>query len=69
MEDVPEVYHRPYDERRPLVCLDEASEQLIGETAVPIPAAPGRLERFDHEGRPGSFRASAASIWSWRRRR
>ena len=31
MEDVLEVYHRPYDEKRPLVCLDEASKQLIGE--------------------------------------
>ena len=49
MEDVLEVYHRPYDEKRPLVCLDEASKQLIGETTVPIPAAPGRPERFDHE--------------------
>src|SRR5262245_57480209 len=49
MEDVLEVYHRPYDEKRPLVCLDEASRQLIGETVVPIPAAPGQPERFDHE--------------------
>jgi DDE superfamily endonuclease len=49
MEDVLEVYHRPYDEKRPLVCLDEASRQLIGETIVPIPAAPGQPERFDHE--------------------
>src|SRR5262249_4903080 len=49
MEDVLEVYHRPYDPRRPLVCLDEASRQLIGETMVPIPAAPGQPLRFDHE--------------------
>jgi DDE superfamily endonuclease len=49
MEDVLDVYHRPYDEKRPLVCLDEASKQLIGETILPIPAAPGRPERFDHE--------------------
>jgi hypothetical protein len=49
MEDVLEVYHRPYDPKRPLVCLDEASRQLIGETIVPIPAAPGQPERFDHE--------------------
>ena len=44
-----EVYHRPYDEKRPLVCLDEASRQLIGEVAQPIPAAPGQPERFDYE--------------------
>jgi DDE superfamily endonuclease len=49
MEDVLDVYHRPYDEKRPLVCLDESSKQLIGETIQPIPAAPGRPERFDHE--------------------
>jgi hypothetical protein len=49
MEDVLEVYHRPYDEKRPLVCLDEASKQLIGEVIEPIPAAPGQPERFDYE--------------------
>jgi hypothetical protein len=49
MEDVLEVYHRPYDETRPLVCLDEASKQLIGETVQPLPAEPGQPERFDYE--------------------
>jgi hypothetical protein len=49
MEDVLEVYHRPYDERRPLVCLDEASKQLVGEVAEPTPAAPGRPGRIDYE--------------------
>ena len=49
MEDVLEVYHRPYDERRPLVCLDEASKQLVGEVVQPIPAEPGQPERFDYE--------------------
>jgi len=49
MEDVLEVYHRPYDEKRPLVCLDETNKQLIGEMVEPIPAAPGRPERFDYE--------------------
>ncbi len=49
MEDVLDVYHRPYDEKRPLVCLDESSKQLIGETVVPIPAKPGQPERYDHE--------------------
>ena len=49
MEDVLEVYHRPYDEKRPLVCLDEASKQLIGEVVEPIPAEPGQPERFDYE--------------------
>ena len=49
MEDVLEVYHRPYDETRPLVCLDEASKQLIGEVVEPIPAEPGQPERYDYE--------------------
>jgi DDE superfamily endonuclease len=49
MEDVLEVYHRPYDEKRPLVCLDEASRQLIGEIVEPIPAQPGQPERIDYE--------------------
>ena len=49
MEDVLDVYERPYDEKRPLVCLDEASKQLIGETIQPIPTAPGQPARIDHE--------------------
>ncbi len=39
MEDVLEVYHRPHDPDRPVVCLDETSKQLIAETRVPIPAS------------------------------
>ena len=49
MEDVLDVYERPYDEKRPLVCLDESSKQLIGEKVEPIPMAPGRPARIDHE--------------------
>jgi hypothetical protein len=49
MEDVLEVYHRPYDEKRPLVCLDEASKQLVGEAVQPLPPEPGQPERFDYE--------------------
>jgi hypothetical protein len=49
MEDVLEVYHRPYDEKRPQVCLDEASKQLVGEAVQPIPPEPGQPERFDYE--------------------
>ena len=49
MEDVLEVYHRPYDETRPVICLDEASKQLVGEVVEPIPAAPGQPERYDYE--------------------
>jgi hypothetical protein len=49
MEDVLEVYTRPYDPRRPQVCLDESSVQLIGETRIPLPVRPGRTARYDYE--------------------
>jgi hypothetical protein len=49
MEDVLEVYHRPYDAKRPLVALDEASKQLVGEVVQPLPPEPGQPERFDYE--------------------
>ncbi len=49
MEDVLEVYTRPQDDQRPVVCLDETSKQLISETRVPIPMKPGRPARHDYE--------------------
>jgi hypothetical protein len=49
MEDVLEVYQRPHDPLRPVVCLDETSKQMIKETRAPILAAPGRKARHDYE--------------------
>jgi len=49
MEDVLEVYKRAYDPKRPVVCLDETSKQLIGEVAAPVPAAPGQVAYYDYE--------------------
>ena len=49
MEDVLEVYTRPFDPKRPLVCMDEISKQLVGEVRPPLPATPGTPERFDCE--------------------
>jgi hypothetical protein len=49
MEDVLEVYRRPYDPQRPVVCLDEQSKQLVKETRDAIPAKPGRNQRDDYE--------------------
>jgi hypothetical protein len=49
MEDVLEVYHRPHNRGRPVVCVDETSKQLIAETRVPIAAKPGRPARHDYE--------------------
>ena len=47
MEDVLEVYHRPYDPLRPQVCMDETTKQLVGEVLAPLPPSPGHPERFD----------------------
>jgi hypothetical protein len=49
MEDVLDVYERPFDPARPVVCLDEASRQLLGEVRPPQPPAPGRPARHDPE--------------------
>ena len=49
MEDVLDLYAEQPDPKRPVVCFDESPSQLIGEARQPIPAAPGRLERFDYE--------------------
>jgi len=49
MEDVLEVYRRPYDARHPQVCIDETSKQLLEHTRDPIAASPGRLAREDDE--------------------
>lgn len=49
MEDVLEICQRPYDPKRPVVCFDECSKQLIRETRTPIPVGPGHPERVDYE--------------------
>jgi hypothetical protein len=49
MEDVLEVYQRPYDRTAPVVCMDEKSVQLLKETRPSMTAAPGRVERIDYE--------------------
>jgi DDE superfamily endonuclease len=49
MEDVLEVYHRPYDSRRPVVCLDEGGKQLIGDVRPPLPVRPKHPAKEDHE--------------------
>jgi len=49
MEDVLDVYHRPFDPARPLVCVDEVPVQLVGEVRQPLPARPGTPARYDYE--------------------
>ena len=51
MEDVLDLYAEAADPQRPVVCFDESPTQLIGEVRLPIPAAPGQLERYDCEYR------------------
>ena len=51
MEDVLEVYHREYGDNQVLVCLDETSKQLVGETRQPRPAKPGHPMVYDYEYR------------------
>jgi hypothetical protein len=49
MEQLLDVYKRPYDPQRPVVCMDETPRQLIKETRTPIPGGRGRPERHDYE--------------------
>jgi hypothetical protein len=49
MEDVLEVYHRPYDEKRPVICMDEQPVQLLGEKREPIPMNEKHGKREDNE--------------------
>jgi hypothetical protein len=49
MEDVLDVYRRPYDPRFPQVCMDEQPVQLVKETRIPLPLQPGQFERYDYE--------------------
>jgi len=70
MEDVLELYRRPYDPHVPVVCMDERPVQLVEETRVPLPPEPGRPRRVDYEYK----RAGTASVFlfgetlkGWRR--
>ena len=49
MEDVLDVYTRPYNPLHPSVCFDESSKQLVAETREPLPAEPGKPERYDYQ--------------------
>ena len=53
MEDVLEVYKRPYDAKHPLVCIDEMPKQLLTDTRETLPMQPGQAERFDYEYKRG----------------
>ena len=61
MEDVLDVYHRPYDPNIPVVCMDEKPYQLLGHARDPIPARPGRDLKQDSE----YVRHGTCSIFVW----
>jgi len=48
MEDVLDIYKRPYNDEIPLVCMDEQPVQLVAEVREPLPARPGCPRRYDH---------------------
>jgi hypothetical protein len=49
MEDVLDVYTRPYDPRYPQICFDEVPKQLVADTRLPLPPRPGTPAREDYE--------------------
>lgn len=59
MEQVLEVYRRPYDPRRPVVCMDEQPKQLIAEVNRPQSTAPGKPARIDYE----YVRQGVCNVW------
>ncbi len=59
MEQVLEVYKRPYDAKHPVVCMDEQPKQLIAETRKSVPAAPGQASREDYE----YVREGVCNVW------
>jgi hypothetical protein len=69
MEDVLEVYHRPRDPKRPLVCLDEGSKQQTKETRLPLPTRPGDIAKYDYEyerNGTSNFFIGFAPLEAWR---
>ncbi len=56
MEDVLDLYEEPHDPEWPVVCFDETSKQLVEDVRAPIPAAPGRVARYDGEYRRNGTR-------------
>jgi hypothetical protein len=49
MEEVLDLYEKPYDSRYPLICMDETSKQLMDDAQPPLPLQPGQVERQDYE--------------------
>jgi hypothetical protein len=70
MEDVLDIYERPYDSRFPVVCMDEQPVQLIGETRIALPIGRGRNQRYDYEYRRNGTAVNfmfTEPLTSWRK--
>lgn len=61
MEDILDVYQRPYDSKRPVVCIDEKSKQLLGTPKGSISPSPGELQKLDFEYK----RNGTCNIFGW----
>ena len=61
MEDVLDVYRRPYDSAIPVICMDETTKQLLADTREPVPLASGQAARVDYEYR----RQGVANLFLW----
>jgi hypothetical protein len=61
MEDVLDVYARPYDPQIPVVCMDEKPYQLLAHARPPVPGEPGRDRREDSQ----YVRHGTCSIFVW----
>jgi transposase len=69
MEAILDVYHGMYDEKHPLICMDESSKQLLADIREPVPVEPGQVARYDSEyqrkGTQNVFLA-CAPLQGWR---
>ena len=69
MEEVLELYQRPHDPARPLVCFDEGTKQQTKETRLPLPTRPGEVAKYDYEyerNGTGNLFIFFAPLESWR---
>ena len=64
MEDVLEVYTRPYDPLRPVVCMDETSKQLLRDTRQSLPMERARVQRVDYEYERGGVANVFSCSWN-----
>jgi len=49
MEDILDIYTKPYDQKHPVVGFDESNKQLVGEIVEPLPLEPGQPQRYDYQ--------------------